>query len=73
MRPGPSERPLDAALILNATLEKSPSESNTGAPARYVGGRVGEHGVEVEHLRAASLVHAGRALQAAPIPAPPGS
>ncbi len=39
------------ALILNATLRKPPSESDTGALARYVGDEPAEHAVEVERLR----------------------
>ncbi len=39
------------ALILNATLRKPPSESDTGALDRYVGDEPAEHAVEVEHLR----------------------
>lgn len=41
------------ALFLNATLKKSPEESNTGALAEYVGTRLEGFGVEVEHLRLA--------------------
>ncbi len=39
------------ALILNATLRKPPSESDTGALARYVGDEPAEHAVELDHLR----------------------
>lgn len=39
------------ALFLNATLKRSPAESSTEALARYVGERIAEHGVAVEHLR----------------------
>jgi hypothetical protein len=40
------------ALFLNATLKKSPGTSNTEALVRYVGGRLEEQGVEVEHVGA---------------------
>ena len=39
------------ALLLNATLKRSPEESSTGALAAYLGARFEEHGVEVEHVR----------------------
>jgi multimeric flavodoxin WrbA len=39
------------ALCLNATLKRSPEDSNTGALARYVGDRLAGHGLEVEHVR----------------------
>jgi multimeric flavodoxin WrbA len=39
------------ALLLNGTLKPSPETSNTGALAEYVGQRLSEHGVEVEHVR----------------------
>lgn len=39
------------ALIFNGTLKPSPETSNTEALARYVGDRLTEHGVEVEHVR----------------------
>jgi multimeric flavodoxin WrbA len=39
------------ALIFNGTLKASPETSNTEGLARYVGDRLAEHGVEVEHVR----------------------
>jgi multimeric flavodoxin WrbA len=39
------------AICLNATLKRSPETSNTGALARYVGARLADRGVEVEHVR----------------------
>jgi multimeric flavodoxin WrbA len=39
------------ALFLNGTLKPSPQESNTGALAQFVGDRLAEHGVEIEHVR----------------------
>jgi multimeric flavodoxin WrbA len=39
------------ALFLNGTLKPSPETSNTGALAQFVGARLAEHGVEVEHVR----------------------
>jgi multimeric flavodoxin WrbA len=39
------------AICLNATLKRSPDESNTGALARYVGDRLAGHGLEVDHVR----------------------
>jgi multimeric flavodoxin WrbA len=39
------------ALIFNGTLKPSPEISNTEGLARYVGDRLSEHGVEVEHVR----------------------
>jgi multimeric flavodoxin WrbA len=39
------------ALILNCTLKPSPAESNTEALANVVGQALGDHGVEVEHVR----------------------
>lgn len=39
------------ALVLNATLKRSPEDSNTGALAAYVGGRLAAFGVDVEHVR----------------------
>lgn len=39
------------ALLLNATLKRSPEDSNTGALAHYVGEQLAALGVEVEHVR----------------------
>jgi multimeric flavodoxin WrbA len=39
------------ALLFNGTLKPSPEPSSTGALADYVGKRLSEHGVEVEHVR----------------------
>lgn len=39
------------ALMLNATLKRSPEDSNTGALARYLGDRLADHGVGVSHVR----------------------
>ncbi len=44
------------ALFLNATLKRSPEPSSTGALSEYVGGRLAEHDVEVEHVRLADHV-----------------
>jgi multimeric flavodoxin WrbA len=41
------------ALLLNATLKRSPDPSSTGALNEYVGARLAEHGAEVEHVRLA--------------------
>jgi multimeric flavodoxin WrbA len=41
------------ALLLNGTLKRSPEPSSTEALARYVGDRLAEAGLEVEHLRLA--------------------
>jgi multimeric flavodoxin WrbA len=39
------------ALLFNGTLKPSPEPSSTEALADYVGKRLSEHGVEVEHVR----------------------
>ena len=39
------------ALLLNATLKKSPDTSNTGALADYVAGRLAERGATTEMVR----------------------
>lgn len=39
------------ALILNATLKRSPEDSNTQDLANYLGVRLAEHGLVVEHVR----------------------
>ena len=39
------------ALIFNGTLKPAPAISNTEGLARFVGDRLAEHGVDVEHVR----------------------
>ena len=39
------------ALIFNGTLKSAPAISNTEGLARFVGDRLAEHGVDVEHVR----------------------
>lgn len=43
------------ALVINCTLKKSPTPSNTDALARVVGDRLAHEGVEVEYVRAVDL------------------
>ena len=44
------------ALLLNATLKRSPAPSNTGALNEFVGAQLESHGVAVEHVRLADHV-----------------
>jgi multimeric flavodoxin WrbA len=44
------------AILLNATLKRSPDPSSTGALNEYVGAQLARHGVEVEHVRLADHV-----------------
>src|SRR4051794_7046514 len=44
------------AAFLNATLKRSPEPTSTGPLSAYVGERLAEHGVDVEHVRLADHV-----------------
>jgi multimeric flavodoxin WrbA len=44
------------AIFLNGTLKRSPADSNTGALARFVGDRLAEREIVVEHVRLADHV-----------------